>query len=443
MSENKKTDSVKRPLSDLNNSNDESLTVKKLHTVENGSNGFEKSSKVLRSPKSTPSSSTTAMAAKDSPFSIKVGNYYDSLSMDSQSNVNDLHNAEHIASVKKHAIPPPITVVGAADFKKCLDTINMLEIKKFQIKHMSIGTKFSIENAEHYQQLVTKLKKENIQFFTHDQRDEKPVKFVLSGLPEIEHNTILTDLKSYGLTPLLINAVKLSSNKARFDAETIYIISFKCNSVKLNELQKIKAINHTIVKWRVHSNKNRGPTQCNKCFMFGHGGRNCHLEMRCEKCSGKHDSAKCIIDTNKAVCCNCKGNHFASNKTCKKREEFISMRMKLSSAANSKQVTRNQSRPFSYKMNEFPALHPNARIPTSTWPFGNQWTFNRKSHIDLQPPAPTTLNPTSDNVNNLFTTEEIISVTKEVFSGLKLCKSKEEQLEVIFAVAAKYIYGST
>ena len=56
------------------------------------------------------------------------------------------------------------------------------------------------------------------------------------------------------------------------------------------------------------------PTQCHKCFEFGHVQQSCTNHARCYVCSGMHDlSVSCTKDR---FCFNCKGSHSPNWKHC-------------------------------------------------------------------------------------------------------------------------------
>ena len=57
------------------------------------------------------------------------------------------------------------------------------------------------------------------------------------------------------------------------------------------------------------------PLRCFKCQKFGHSQKWCKNELTCWRCGSEgHDGVACTSET---VCClNCKGDHFASSKSC-------------------------------------------------------------------------------------------------------------------------------
>lgn len=369
-----------------------------------------------------------------------------------------VENVETLVKGKKNksnSKPPPICIVGATSFSKAINIINKCcVVKNYLLKYMSVGMKILLGNIADYDAVTKQLIKEDIRFYTHELKSEKISKFVLTGLQKMETNDISRELEEQGLMPCSVRY--LSAKQARFNEEAIYLVGFPSDSIKLVNLQlKVKAINHTIIKWKQHVPKRSGPTQCTKCQMFGHGGNNCHLKLRCRKCSGEHLANECSNTASK--CSNCNGTHPADAKECPKRTSFIEMRMKLSAANNINSKVKSVARRTQHVENlvvnqqNFPSLKPNAtnspswaqhsnvvkkNIPgSSNWLLAEKVTYNSVTSPQLPQQKST---PNGD----LFTTQEIIEVTKAVFSGLKQCKTKEDQLEVVFSIAAKYIYGS-
>lgn len=141
---------------------------------------------------------------------------------------------------------------------------------------------------------------------------------------------------------------------------------------------------------------------------------------------------------------NCEGKHQADSVDCQHREKIILMRQKLSAKRNAQKKPNTEPKSgFSRSKNadmEFPKIKP----------LINPWSFkNRSAAADMasivnqsvQGPSAADKGTTYRDAV-LFTAEEIMVITKEVFAGLAQCRSKEDQLGVIFNVAVKHIYGS-
>ena len=64
------------------------------------------------------------------------------------------------------------------------------------------------------------------------------------------------------------------------------------------------------------------PSQCKKCFKFGHWANACTRQQFCDKCGaeGANHGSNCTETTK---CCLCGGNHKATDQTCPKWEKQI------------------------------------------------------------------------------------------------------------------------
>lgn len=72
--------------------------------------------------------------------------------------------------------------------------------------------------------------------------------------------------------------------------------------------------------------------QCYNCCRFGHTKVQCRSKPQCYKCGHNHSAESCNVEEENVVCCSCRGNHFATNKSC---PEFLRQKqIKLSMAQN-------------------------------------------------------------------------------------------------------------
>lgn len=379
-------------------------------------------------------------------YNVIIDNKFASLASTSNSN-STLNPTSSGASVNKQRQPkvniPPFVFTSAADFKLGLDIVYKHAKNNHYIKYMRVGSKIQVDSMVAYVAIDKEMSLAKLKYFTHDLMAVRPTKFVINGLHEMPINEMDTVLRSNGLDPLNIQCV--SVKKPRFDREHIYIIALP-NTVTLSAVQQIRFINHVKVTWYKYTNKAKGPTQCRNCFVLGHGTRNCHLETICAKCSIKgHSGETCSVLEADFKCSNCGGNHIATDLDCKSRSSFIEMRQKRSAANNKTKIPHKGTNEFVRTNDEimFPALKTNSNrgdtLP-SPLPAGGEWFFKNR----------TTFNPMrSRNANdaastkdeNLFSTSEILQITKDVLAGLASCKTKQQQLEVIFGICSTYLNG--
>lgn len=194
-------------------------------------------------------------------------------------------------------------------------------------------------------------------------------------------------------------------------------------------MMKIKCILHTVIRFRKYIQPRVGPIQCSKCFLHGHGEKNCHMAIKCANCGENHKLEDCALE--KPVCCNCKGEHTATFADCPSRKNFIEIRKSLSSRTANKKYTQQrpqlQTERFDIEA-MFPALPQPKKNPL----------FNWGSTTHHMPPA-----PANSDDSSLFSIDEIMQITHDVLTSLKSCKTKMQQFETITRLAVKYVYGAT
>jgi hypothetical protein len=77
---------------------------------------------------------------------------------------------------------------------------------------------------------------------------------------------------------------------------------------------------HFIAEPANHNNK---PSQCYKCFKYGHIAKYCKADNQiCSRCAGEnHKYDNCPNSNKHPICCNCKGEHTATSSDCPKFKE--------------------------------------------------------------------------------------------------------------------------
>lgn len=81
--------------------------------------------------------------------------------------------------------------------------------------------------------------------------------------------------------------------------------------------------------------------QCFTCCRFGHVKDKCRSKPRCFKCGDMHTGNTCSIPVEKAYCCLCMGNHFATDKNCAEfvRQKAIKKKMSEDNISYSEAAT--------------------------------------------------------------------------------------------------------
>lgn len=196
----------------------------------------------------------------------------------------------------------------------------------------------------------------------------------------------------------------------------------------MNDLSKVKVVNHTVIKWAPYSPKFRGPTQCRSCTMYGHGAENCKRRKICMYCaSSEHEMKNCglnpanagtsaIVSGAISKCYNCHmnklpSNHSANDPNCPARDNYLSIRRKVNSrvANNNKQCTTT-NQPVQPATGQ---SAPTIRItPTITY----------ADRIKQNTPI---------EEEELFSMTELMNIFKDAVTQLKQCKTRIDQIQVI------------
>lgn len=195
--------------------------------------------------------------------------------------------------VKKVRVPP-ITISNQTtkQVRELMVQINVAQTD-YMMRAIKTGVQLLCSTEEGFRNIVNALKQSNVQFYTYTLVTEQPVKVILSGLSVYDTAELETELLAHGVIPV---ELKLFSRKVVvLEESALYLLHFVEGAVKLSELQKIKALFNTVVKWRYYDRKPTDAVQCHRCQRFGHGMRNCNLIPLCVKCGEKHLSAECKL----------------------------------------------------------------------------------------------------------------------------------------------------
>lgn len=313
--------------------------------------------------------------------------------------------------------PPPIVVDKKHKIKEIQETLSSTGLK---FKHMSTGTKIFSPTKEDYDNAITQLKSKNLEFYTHRMKEDRQFKVFLYGLPLVNVQNIIDDLKTLNMQPHEVKEIK---TKFSSEDNAAYTVTFKKSSITMRELRKVRFICRTQVHWKQYKPRDRNnPTLCWKCLMYGHGGENCHRSSACMTCaSTEHLTKDCNFDKEETAvkCFNCiknnrPANHKANDVKCPSRSEYIAIR------TNAQQKVRRQQPQFNLNPLDFPS---------------------HLGHIDesVSFQKPTTSGATYSqtllsNKNDLFSMEELFDIFQSAVQELNRCQTKNQQMKVIVSL---------
>lgn len=199
--------------------------------------------------------------------------------------------------------------------------------------------------------------------------------------------------------------------------------------------EAINNIDGAIPSWAHYRNNKTGDrvSQCTNCQKPHHGNRGCHLPPACRVCA-KHQTAQCPlliekraqnkarIDVELLKCINC-GAYGCSFMRQQKPQIQRSRQWAQQNVPKSVPSVPIEPTPYDLR-GEFPDL-PRTRQPMF--------------HQQL-PTNPINVNNGSDS-SNLLNIQQLQIIMSDIMSKLRDCKSKEDQFNVMFSLAAKYVYN--
>lgn len=344
-------------------------------------------------------------------------------------NENEQNVGGSVSKLKPVAKPPPIKITD--DKIKIHDVkafMNEIQITSFQAKSISIGIKLDLHDKSDYAKCVEALSARKIAFFTHRDKSEKTFKAVLAGLPKMETSVIAEEMKQYNIVPSSVTELMTKNPNPH---NCLYLVQFHAKDISLNLLRKIRAIDHVIVNWKPFKPRNKGPTQCNKCAMFGHGAQNCHRSEACMLCASvSHTTENCHYSeaTKEAFvfkCFNCtlknlpNTNHRANDPKCPCRSNYLEIRNNINHK-NTVRTARTNSKSNDFSLNEesFPDLQRRSNPVECNFTHSNRPTYAEQAKR-------------AGGSSDLYSMDELFDIFQSAVDDLSACTNKGQQLKVL------------
>lgn len=361
--------------------------------------------------------------ASDGPSTSKAAfsNRFHQLSDEEDDFYSESEQELVVSSIK---IPPLII-----DQSTSFSTVHNLMGPQYKFQRMSIGTKVLSDSIPLYENALKKLKDSGIKFYTHQLKDQKKFKLVLFGLPQMD-TKIITDEFKFNHNIELLNIKEIQTKRSSPD-DAIYMIEFNKDQISKREIQKIRFFCNIAVKWRNPFKGNKGPTQCSKCSMFGHGGSNCYRSPVCPACAGNHDFSVCNLSKTQQQgtviykCFNCvknnykNVNHKADDVRCPCRQDYLNIRQRITSNSVPRRPKRRDVPVFNNIEEDFPQL-----LSTST-PYVQ--SADRRKVLYSDTTRYNSQEENSDDISN----DTLLNIYFEAIDALQKCKNKYDKLRVL------------
>ena len=227
--------------------------------------------------------------------------------------------------------PPPVIVEKQADYQNLYNLIKESEVKiNFKTTLLGSGDiKVNVEDSEMYRQLTTLLKKKNINWYSFENKQTRPIKVMVRKLhPSCPPEKVVEYVRQQQLK--ILSAVNILK-RADKTPLPLFMLSFD-NSEDVKRVYEIKEILGMQVSIEPVRASKFVP-QCKNCQVYGHTHKYCRKDPRSVRCAGKHLTMECTKSKQSPPkCANCGENHPANYRGCLVAKEIQKMRKPVKKA---------------------------------------------------------------------------------------------------------------
>lgn len=248
----------------------------------------------------------------------------------------EVQPAPHSAAKSKEKLPPPIFIVGVTNYSDIQSVMNNTTEQEFKITALNNNVwKINTSNSNAYRNLTMKLNTEKHQWYTYENKNDRPIKVMARGLhPTCEIKSIIEDLENKGFK--ILDAVNIMKRERRSEENSqeaipkrglpLFMLTFD-KSEEVGKIYNITGILNMRVKIEAIKKASTRIVQCKKCQGFNHTQRYCAREPSCVKCAGKHPTQTCQLSKEEpAKCVNCRGQHPANYRGCEVAKQLQKIR---------------------------------------------------------------------------------------------------------------------
>lgn len=225
------------------------------------------------------------------------------------------NNQTNEQEVKKDRAPP-ITMIHKEHYNSLITVIKKENINIIQIKNKSNGLEILPSTSEDHRKLTKIFDYYKEEYFTFPLKEEKHLKIVIRGIPEC----IPIEEIKYELTEMKFEILSISRMNKKIDNQKIPMplifaeLPLTTDSKQIFNITHINYLKIIVEPLRI---KKTDIIQCHHCQGYGHTQTKCHLIPKCIKCLENHIWKDCPkLKTEEPRCTNCEGTHPANYKGC-------------------------------------------------------------------------------------------------------------------------------
>jgi len=262
--------------------------------------------------------------------------------------------------------PPPINVVDITDYSSLRNLLVTGTDKDYKVTSLNNNVwKVNAPDSESYRALTRKLDDTGIQWYTYENKNERPIRVMVRGLQaSCSNEDIQENLKQRGYKILdAVNFIKKEKKDVNGEQTItkrglpLFMLSFD-NKESIEKIYQIRNILNIVCKIEPLRNNTKLIPQCKRCQGFNHTQTYCRKEPRCVKCAGKHLTKNCSMNRQmEPKCINCKEAHPANYRGCVVAKELQKRRNAILKPQLQKRrqiQTRNKEDKSEREGNNFP-----------------------------------------------------------------------------------------
>lgn len=220
--------------------------------------------------------------------------------------------------------PPPIFVAEVGYLKPLSELLEQIIPGAYSLKCLyNNQIKIQPTTSDSYRKTVKALQDKHTQFHTYQLKQDRSFRVVLRNMhPTIDKDLLKQGIEILGHEVLNISPIyKLKTDPVNPNTNTKQVLPLFNIELKVKpnnkEIYDVKSLLNMIVAFEPPYPKREVP-QCMNCQRYGHTKRFCHLNPRCVKCAGNHQTVQCPRKerSSDVKCVLCEGNHPANYKGC-------------------------------------------------------------------------------------------------------------------------------
>lgn len=180
------------------------------------------------------------------------------------------------------------------------------------------------QSIEDYVLVKDTLATQEVDHYSFAPKSLKPINLIIKNLDSsFEPKEVEDELKAMFKDINFLKVTNFQTKRAIAQKKKLnmWLVQVQADT-DISELRRLNRLLHSIVT--VEQIKGQGVIQCFRCQRFDHLSMNCGMALRCVKCGQAHTSKQCpLTKDDPVVCINCKENHVASFRGCRKFKEHI------------------------------------------------------------------------------------------------------------------------